>query len=46
LRVEIWDDTGQRWAEAIYCLQSDGTLAARWRSGSVRATATLQKEPW
>jgi len=45
LRVEIWDDTGQRWAEAIYSLQSDGTLAAQWRSGDIKASATLRKEP-
>jgi hypothetical protein len=45
LRVEIWDDAVQRWAEAIYRLQSDGTLAAQWRSGDVKASATLHKEP-
>jgi hypothetical protein len=45
LRVPIWDDAGQRWAETIYVLQADGTLAGRWKSGGGLATGTLRKEP-
>ena len=45
LRVPIWDDAGQRWAETIYILQTDGTLAGQWKSGGGLATGTLRKEP-
>jgi hypothetical protein len=44
VRFEIWDDANSRWAEATYTLSSDGTLAARWSSGSVVATGVLKKE--
>jgi len=45
LRVPIWDDAGQRWAETIYILRADGTLAGQWQSGGGLATGTLRKEP-
>jgi hypothetical protein len=45
LRVPIWDDAGQRWAETLYVLQADGTLAGQWQSGGGRAAGTLRKEP-
>ncbi len=45
LKVDIWDDAGQRWGEATYRLNPDGTLTGQWQSGGGMATATLQKEP-
>jgi len=45
VRFEVWDDASQRWAEATYTLNSDGTLAARWSSGSIVVTGVLEKEP-
>ena len=45
LRVPIWDDAGQRWAETTYVLQPDGSLAGQWKSGGGQATGTLRKEP-
>jgi hypothetical protein len=45
LRVEIWDDAAGRWADVTYRLQDDGTLAARWQSGDVSASAILHKQP-
>lgn len=44
LKLEIWDDAGQRWAEVTYTLNSDGTLTGRWSSGGGVANATLKKE--
>ncbi len=44
LRFEVWDDANQRWAEAVYTLNRDGTLTGRWSSGSVVATGLLTKE--
>jgi len=43
LKLEVWDDATERWAEAIYTLNSDGTLNGTWRSGDIVATATLKK---
>lgn len=45
VRFEVWDDANSRWAEATYTLSTDGTLAARWSSGSVVVTGVLKKEP-
>ena len=45
VRFEVWDDANKRWGEATYTLNRDGTLAARWSSGSVVATGMLKKEP-
>ncbi len=45
LKLEIWDDAGQRWADVIYRLNPDGTLTGEWSSGGFRAHATLQREP-
>ena len=44
-RFEVWDDASRCWAEATYTLNSDGTLAAKWSSGSIVVTGVLQKEP-
>jgi len=38
LRFEVWDDANQRWAEATYTLNNDGTLTGAWKSGGVSAT--------
>jgi len=45
MRFEVWDDANQRWAEATYTLNNDGTLTGTWKSGSVAATGVLKKEP-
>lgn len=45
VRFEVWDDANQRWAEAIFTLNSDGTLTGAWKSGGVAATGVLKKEP-
>ena len=45
VRFEVWDDANSRWAEATYTLNTDGTLAARWSSGSIVVTGVLEKEP-
>ncbi len=44
LKLEVWDDAGQRWADVLYRLNPDGTLTGRWSSGGFVANATLQKE--
>ncbi len=45
VRFEIWDDANERWAEASYTLNRDGTLAARWSSGGNVATGVLERQP-
>ncbi len=45
LRLDIWDDAGERWAEMTYTLNSDGTLTGQWSSGGDVQHATLQKQP-
>jgi len=44
LRLEVWDDATQRWAEVTYTLNNDGTLTGKWSSGGGVANATLKKE--
>ena len=44
LRLDVWDDAGQRWAEVTYTLKSDGTLTGKWSSTAGVANATLKKE--
>jgi len=44
LKLNVWDDAGQRWAEVTYTLKSDGTLTGKWSSGGGVANATLKKE--
>ena len=44
LRLEVWDDAAERWAEATYTLETDGTLTARWSSAGFALSATLRKE--
>jgi hypothetical protein len=45
LQVELWDDANQRWAEAVFDLNPDGTLSGTWKSGGVIAHAILRKYP-
>lgn len=44
LKLDVWDDAGQRWAEVTYTLNSDGTLTGKWSSEGGVANATLKKE--
>jgi hypothetical protein len=44
LKLDIWDDASNRWAETTYALNSDGTLTGTWRSGQIVANGTLKKE--
>lgn len=45
IRFDVWDDANQRWAEATYTLNRNGTLTAKWSSGSIVVTGVLKKEP-
>lgn len=45
LKLEVWDDAGQRWAEVTYPTHSDGRLAGQWSSGGEVQHGTLQKQP-
>jgi len=45
LKLDVWDDAGQRWAEVTYTLNSDGTLTGKWSGGGYVLNATLKRQP-
>ncbi len=45
LRLEVWDEARERWAEATFTLNRDGTLTGKWSGGEAVLTATLKREP-